>query len=83
MPEPCLRGELFVYSPEKRLVAFQSAAQEPDGGAGSASSKANVLVFVGGLTDGFFATPYVPSLADALAAAGWSLVQARCCNATV
>ena len=30
----------------------------------------------GGLTDGFFATPYLPALASALAASGWSLVSA-------
>lgn len=32
--------------------------------------------FPGGLTDGFFATPYLPALASALARGGWSLVSA-------
>ena len=73
-----MRGELFVYSPEARLVAFQSAAPARDGGASASSAPAaDVLVFIGGLSDGFLATPYVERLADALTGAGWALVQAR------
>eukprot|EP00897_Mesotaenium_endlicherianum_P006887 jgi/Mesen1/6226/ME000320S05418 len=44
-------------------VAFQSG-----------TSKKHVIV-LGGLTDGFFATRYVPPLAEALVKNGWSLVQ--------
>jgi hypothetical protein len=76
-----MRGELFVYCPVTRLVAFQSSVGASSSGAGDGGAPCcatpDVLVFIGGLTDGFHATPYVERLADALATAGWSLCQAR------
>ena len=69
-----MRGDLFVYSAEKRLVAFQSGAERAE----AAGVAEDVVVFIGGLSDGFLATPYVEALGAALSAeAGWSLVQAR------
>lgn len=70
---------MFVYDAEKRLVAFTSGhVPERKGkeGAATAETREDVVVFVGGLTDGFLATPYLPELGDALARCGWELVQA-------
>jgi pimeloyl-ACP methyl ester carboxylesterase len=65
-----LCGELFVYCPHKRLVAFHHAAM-----GHTAACARNVVVFIGGLSDGFCATPYLAPLAAALPPAGWSLLQ--------
>jgi hypothetical protein len=64
-PRPAWDGTLFKYGPAAAHVAFQPAA---------APATARILVAVGGLTDGFFATPYLPALAAAAADAGWGLV---------
>lgn len=61
-----MEGRLYTYDPKHRLVTFVS-------GAGP-----NVVVFVGGLTDGFNATPYVGALASSLRATGqWCLAQTQ------
>lgn len=60
-----MRGELFLYEPEKLLCAFQS---EGDG--------ASVLVLLGGLGDGFlFDAALAEALDTALRGAGWTLLQ--------
>jgi len=64
-PLPAWEGTLFKYGPAAAHVAFQPAA---------APARARVVVAVGGLTDGFFSTPYLAPLAAAAAAAGWGLV---------
>lgn len=66
-PAP-VTGTLHVYDPANRLVYFE---QSPS----SASSTSNSVVFVGGLGDGLAATPFLPPLAEALHAQGWSLIQ--------
>eukprot|EP00249_Psilotum_nudum_P010778 c22763_g1_i1 orf=351-1220(+) len=60
---PQLMGTLFRYGPQPAQVAFRSG-----------NFKLQVI-FIGGLTDGFFATEYVEPLARALEAEKWSLVQ--------
>lgn len=60
-------GTLHVYQPSERLVYFESSP--------SSSSTRNSVIFVGGLGDGLAATPYLPPLAGALHAQGWSLIQ--------
>jgi hypothetical protein len=65
MALPACEGTLFKYGPAAAHVAFQPA---------SAPARANVIVALGGLTDGFFATPYLEPLAARAAALGWGLV---------
>ena len=65
MAFPTCEGTLFKYGPAAAHVAFQPAA---------APARARVIVVVGGLTDGFFATPYLAPLAASAATAGWGLV---------
>lgn len=60
-----MKGELFVYSEEKRLVGFIASNDVPK----------NALVFLGGLTDGFMATQYLQTLVDGIGPE-WVLVQA-------
>jgi hypothetical protein len=65
-----MEGRLFIYNAERRLPAFLSQT------AGSRNdSVRKVVVFIGGLTDGFLATPYLAHLQSRIATAGWSLVQ--------
>ena len=63
-----MEGRLFIYNAERRLPAFISET------SGSRSVR-KVVVFIGGLTDGFLATPYLTHLQSRIATAGWSLVQ--------
>lgn len=65
MALPTWDGTLFRYGPAAAHVAFQPVA---------APARSRVIVAVGGLTDGFFATPYLPALATAAAENGWGLV---------
>eukprot|EP00639_Heterosigma_akashiwo_P007663 CAMPEP_0194596780 /NCGR_PEP_ID=MMETSP0292-20121207/25886_1 /TAXON_ID=39354 /ORGANISM="Heterosigma akashiwo, Strain CCMP2393" /LENGTH=317 /DNA_ID=CAMNT_0039457153 /DNA_START=194 /DNA_END=1147 /DNA_ORIENTATION=+ len=58
-----ISGELFTYCHEKRLVAFKSGSYE------------RCVIFIGGLTDGFMATPYIKELSEMLESIRWSLVQ--------
>ncbi|CAB1103167.1 unnamed protein product [Ectocarpus sp. CCAP 1310/34] len=75
-----LHGELFVYSPKKRLAAFRSGCH---GGGSSSSDRQSRqqrhnrkhAVFVPGLTDGLLALDYVPELAAALDRLGFAFVQ--------
>jgi len=60
-----LSGVLYMYNPKTRLTAFESGNPH----------SSNVLVFIGGLTDGYNAVPYLPVLLEKLMAKGWSLVQ--------
>lgn len=59
-------GDLFQYDEEERLNAFET---EPK------SDK--VVIFIGGLGDGFNAVPFLPPLSKAVSALGWSLVQVQ------
>ena len=59
-----MEGKLFVYDSSTRLSAFISG-----------NDYSNVLVFIGGLTDGFLTVDYVRPLASRLIELGWSLVQ--------
>eukprot|EP00026_Physarum_polycephalum_P015538 Phypoly_transcript_16244.p1 GENE.Phypoly_transcript_16244~~Phypoly_transcript_16244.p1 ORF type:complete len:270 (+),score=37.89 Phypoly_transcript_16244:62-871(+) len=56
-------GKLFVYHPEKRLVAFQTGNFD------------HALVFIGGLTDGLLALPYLNELGSLLNLHNISLIQ--------
>ena len=62
-----MNGTLFLYEPQRNLVAFQS---------GSLTSSRS-LIFLGGLTDGFLSVPYLENLSKKLAAMeeGCSLIQ--------
>eukprot|EP00899_Mesostigma_viride_P019305 jgi/Mesvir1/27376/Mv07184-RA.2 len=61
-----MKGVLFEYSDGQghALAAFRSG-DHPD----------NVAIFIGGLSDGLLACPFVPGLAATLDEMGWSLVQ--------
>lgn len=61
-----MKGDLFIYEEERRLVAFES---------GGISSSDKCLVFIGGLFDGLLSLPYLPALAAGIAEHGYSLVQ--------
>eukprot|EP00752_Nemacystus_decipiens_P012651 g11205.t2 len=65
-----MHGELFTYSPKKRLAAFRS-----DGGGRVGEQRQRYVVFVPGLTDGLLALDYVPALAAAMDKLGYSFVQ--------
>lgn len=56
-------GSFYEYAP--RLMAFEF---------NNFKSK-NVIIFIGGLGDGFLTVPYLPKLADELNSIGWSLIQ--------
>ncbi|VEU24239.1 DEKNAAC105352 [Brettanomyces naardenensis] len=58
-------GTFYQYSPNHNLFAFEF---------GTLHSK-KVLIFVGGLGDGFLTVPYLSLLAQRLAQIGWSLIQ--------
>ncbi|KAK9708908.1 hypothetical protein K7432_009348 [Basidiobolus ranarum] len=58
-------GVLFQYSGSTRLVGFESG--DP--------SSLDCVVFIGGLTDGFQAVPYLPQLNVTVNNLGYSLVQ--------
>lgn len=58
-----IAGTLFQY--KSQLQAFESGPVQAE----------RKLVVLGGLSDGMLACPYVPQLAEALAAEGWSMVQ--------
>ncbi|KAK9182486.1 hypothetical protein WN944_025631 [Citrus x changshan-huyou] len=57
------RGVLFKYGPKPVQVAFKTGDYQQQ------------VIFIGGLTDGFFATEYLEPLAIALDKERWSLVQ--------
>ncbi|XP_044484417.1 UPF0613 protein PB24D3.06c-like [Mangifera indica] len=57
------RGVLFKYGPKPTQVAFKTGEYKQQ------------VIFIGGLTDGFFATEYLEPLAIALDKERWSLVQ--------
>lgn len=58
-------GNLFVYDQERQLVAFESGS----------SSASRCLIFLGGLTDGLLALPYVTRLSAAIEPLSFSLIQ--------
>jgi len=63
-----MNGSLFQYKSQyASLQAFESGPLPTE----------RKLVVLGGLSDGMMACPYVPELAQALAAEGWSVVQAN------
>ena len=68
MALPACDGTLFKYGPHAAHVAFAPAPPT------AAPARARVIIAVGGLTDGFFATPYLPALTRAAARAGWGLI---------
>ncbi|KAL1919856.1 uncharacterized protein VTP21DRAFT_1787 [Calcarisporiella thermophila] len=57
-------GKISTYLPEKRLTLFETSPPS-----------ANVLLFIGGLGDGFNAVPYLPTLYKHLKQVNFSLVQ--------
>jgi len=68
-PAPGTTGRLYNYRPSgnyNALQAFESPASH---------TFTRFVVYVGGLTDGLLACPYVPALGDACEQAGWALVQ--------
>lgn len=62
-----LSGTLYTYYEEDRLTAFES---------GDVSSP-NSVVFIGGLSDGYNAVPFLEPLTTALTEIGWSLIQVQ------
>lgn len=60
-------GELFTYHQELNLVAFESGPKDTK----------QVVVFIGGLGDGFNAIPVLKPLNETLTSCGWSLVQVQ------
>jgi hypothetical protein len=60
-------GELFTYDQELNLVAFESGPKDTK----------QVVVFIGGLGDGFNAIPVIEPLTATLSSKGWSLVQVQ------
>ncbi|KAI9836339.1 MAG: hypothetical protein M1837_003407 [Sclerophora amabilis] len=62
------QGTLHKFS--SRLVAFEHAPPS----ASSSDPSQNILIFIGGLSDGLLTVPYTPSLASHLPP-GWSLAQ--------
>ena len=62
-----LTGTLYTYNEENRLTAFES---------GDVKSP-NSVVFIGGLSDGYNAVPFLEPLTAALAKIGWSLIQVQ------
>eukprot|EP01112_Ceratiomyxa_fruticulosa_P007043 TRINITY_DN1813_c0_g1_i1.p1 TRINITY_DN1813_c0_g1~~TRINITY_DN1813_c0_g1_i1.p1 ORF type:complete len:274 (+),score=41.52 TRINITY_DN1813_c0_g1_i1:863-1684(+) len=60
-----MEGVLFTYHAARRLVGFQSGDVKCE----------NILVYIGGLTDGFLAHPYLHKLNEKLKENNWSLVQ--------
>ncbi|KAL0076996.1 hypothetical protein J3Q64DRAFT_1770094 [Phycomyces blakesleeanus] len=59
-------GVLYTYNQETRLTAFESKPLS-----------SRVLVFIGGLGDGYNAVPFLRPLQKELANIGWSLVQVQ------
>jgi len=59
-----MQGELTIYNKEKRLVLFETN-----------SNLQNKFIFVGGLTDGFLALPYLNYLQETVFKFNYSLVQ--------
>lgn len=63
-----MAGTLFQFKSQQiHLQAFESGPNHAD----------RKLIVLGGLSDGMLPCPYVPQLGHALAAEGWSLVQAN------
>ncbi|EFJ22803.1 hypothetical protein SELMODRAFT_89905 [Selaginella moellendorffii] len=62
-PKTQMQGTLFKYGPKPVQVAFRTGSFQQQ------------VIFIGGLTDGFFATEYLLPLAKALESERWSLVQ--------
>ncbi|OBZ83101.1 hypothetical protein A0J61_08850 [Choanephora cucurbitarum] len=60
-------GQLFTYDEENRLTAFETGPIE----------SGKVVVFIGGLGDGYNAVPFIPLLAETLDKLGWSLIQVQ------
>lgn len=66
---PGVEGRLYNYRPSgsfNALQAFESPASH---------GFTKYVVYVGGLTDGLLACPYVPALGEACQRVGWALVQ--------
>ena len=59
-----MHGRLSVFCARKRLCCFETC-----------HSSNRTLIFLGGLTDGLLATPYVAPLAEALQRDGWNVLQ--------
>lgn len=57
-------GELNIYNPDTRLSLFQTNSSLP-----------NIFIFLGGLTDGLLALPYLSKLSKVLEEHQYSLVQ--------
>lgn len=69
MTTTSVQGTLHTYSPG--LTCFEFGSSNDDDKA----SREKVVLFVGGLTDGYLSTPYLPALAKSLEEQGWALVQ--------
>ncbi|KDQ16236.1 hypothetical protein BOTBODRAFT_30956 [Botryobasidium botryosum FD-172 SS1] len=65
MPSKLIPGALSLYSEEPKLTLFES-------GDLSANS---VVIYTGGLTDGYMSVPYLHLLSEKLGEMGWSLAQ--------
>lgn len=72
-----IAGVLFRYHPKKKLVAFESLdiRQQLQGSSSLSPPLQGYLIFIGGMTDGLIACPYVPSLSSSIRSLGWRCVQ--------
>lgn len=61
-----MKGDLFVYEPSKRLVAFESDL---------GYQARECIIIIGGLTDGLLSLPYFSLLADKGRSRGFSVIQ--------
>eukprot|EP00936_MAST-01D_sp_MAST-1D-sp1_P002933 g2933.t1 len=59
-----MEGRLSVFCSRKRLCCFETRP-----------SSDRTLIFLGGLTDGLLATPYIAPLAEVLDRDGWNVLQ--------
>jgi pimeloyl-ACP methyl ester carboxylesterase len=70
-----LWGYLLRYSSTSSHVAFYSPTAALQSGTASYAVSPNVVIVIGGLTDGLWALKYVPPLIDGATVAGWDVVQ--------
>lgn len=61
-----LSGKLFIYNTSSRLCAFHSGSLQSN----------KIVIFVGGLTEGFMSLPWLPTFSQQLEQLELSLVQA-------
>lgn len=75
-PYGVFTGQLFQYSTNPSLIAFESSPRPAQVGRKTAPhSTGNKCILLGGLSDGPIPTPYTKLLEEKCHSMGWSLVQ--------